>query len=201
MATSDQAFRTVIQRHRERADLPLVSDETITSIKGIDDIPDLFLASKREYPTEKRRHHHLLVEIKAPRVSIGKRERDQIRRYADTILDSQEFDKTTTKWNLYVVSGKVTDEIERDRNQKDLPHGVLWNWDDMTVWAFQWSELVTRARDEMKLVKDNLERKSRQLSVSEALRKEFPDILNSLSDCAKNEEFDNDSSVSGDLSP
>lgn len=184
MATSDQNFRNVVKKHRILAGLGDPDISVPDPIKGMDDIPDLFLAASRDYPIMPK-HHHVLVEIKAPSVSLGKKERDQIRRYAETIMDASEFDKASTHYDLFLVSAKASKEIDRDRKQKDKPYGCLWEWDNMSVWAFEWSEIIARSKEEMTLVRDNLERKSRQLSVSEAVRREFPDILSGLDDDGK----------------
>lgn len=178
LATSDKGFRTVIQRHRELAELPPTAD-SLSNIAGIDDIPDLFLAAQREYIINPR-HNHLLVEIKSPSVSLGTKEYDQIRRYGRTIRESHEFDKTSTHWDLFLVSAKCSGEIDDVRHQKGTPHGCLLELDGMTIWAFEWSELITAARDEMKLVRDHLQKTTEGLSVSEYIRKNFPDILGSL---------------------
>ena len=50
----------------------------------------------------------------------------------------------------------------------------------MTVWAFEWSEIIAKAKDEMILVREHLKRKSEELSVSKYLSENFPDILESL---------------------
>jgi len=68
-----------------------------------------------------------------------------------------------------------------DRSQKDKPYGCLWEWERMTVWAFQWSEIITTAKDEMVLVREHLKRKSEELSVSQYLSENFPDVLAALS--------------------
>lgn len=87
-------------------------------IAGAGDIPDLFLAATREFPTHPKQYH-ILVELKAPRVKLGRKEIEQIRRYAEIILESSEFDKASTRWDLVLVSSATSAEIERDRNQKD----------------------------------------------------------------------------------
>jgi hypothetical protein len=179
LATSDKSFQEVIRKHRKLAKLPDVDEINLTSVTGVHDIPDLFLASTREYPFSPK-HRHLLVEIKAPSVSLGPSERDQIRRYADIILNSDEFDKADTHWTLFLISGRCTKEIDMDRHQKDKPHGCLWEWNRMTVWAFQWSEIITTGKDEMVLVREHLKRKSEELSVSQYLSENFPDVLAAL---------------------
>jgi hypothetical protein len=68
-------------------------------------------------------HHHRLVELKAPSKSLGHKEVEQIRKYADTIVDSHQFDKRSTKWDLFPVSAKATREIHRGRKQKGRPYG------------------------------------------------------------------------------
>lgn len=179
LASSDKSFRDVIRKHRRAAELPEVSDSDLLAVSGVEDIPDLFLASSRDYPFTPK-HRHLLVELKAPNVPNGKKQLDQIRRYAETILASHEFDKSSTHWDLFLVSAQCTAEIDRDRKQKDKPHGCVWEWDNMTVWVFEWSEIIAKAREEMVLVRDHLKRKSQELTVSQYLTENFPDILDSL---------------------
>jgi len=179
LATSDQSFRTIIQRHRTKAGLPALSTEEMSQIKGIDDIPDLFLATQRDYPGDIK-HQHLLVELKAPKVSLGREEVEQVRRYAETILESDEFDKQSVHWDIYLVSSSIKKEIEKDRKQKEKKFGILWDWPNMTVWAFTWGEIVAGAREEMTLVSKHLEKKSEELAISDYLKENYPEIFENL---------------------
>jgi len=69
LATSDKSFREVIRKHRHNAGLSEIADAELENISGVQDIPDLFLAATRDFPLEPK-HHHLLVELKAPGVSL-----------------------------------------------------------------------------------------------------------------------------------
>jgi hypothetical protein len=51
----------------------------------------------------------------------------------------------------------------------------------MTVWALSWGEIIGRARTDMQLVREHLEQKSRELSVSTYLQENYPDILPGVS--------------------
>lgn len=179
LAASDKSFRTIIKRHRALAKLPDVPEEIINLPKGIKDIPDLFLAATRTFPTDIK-NYHLLVELKAPSVPLKRKEVEQVRRYAQTILDSHEFDKTSTRWDLYLVASRTNDEIELDRKQKDRPFGCLYILENVYVWAFQWSEIIAKAKEEMQLVLGHLEKKSKELEVSDYLRENYPEIFDSL---------------------
>lgn len=176
LATSDQSFREIIRRHREKAGLAPVSEEELKVVAGAADIPDLFLAARREYPTTPA-NHHVLVELKAPRVALGWKELEQVRRYAQTILNSTQFDRANTRWDIYLVSSKLTDAIEAERQQEGREFGCVSQYPQMRVWAFSWGELVDRANGEMRLVRQHLEQKSRELSVSKYLQQNFPDVL------------------------
>jgi hypothetical protein len=179
LAASDQQFRAVIRRHRTDADLDPIADDTLDSIAGINDIPDLFLAAQRDYPTDPPfpKYHRLLVELKRPSVSVGAKEVAQAKRYAKTVLKSAEFDQSSTHWDVFVVSSGVTGDIEEDRNQKGLSRGCVFDYDNVTVFVHSWGEIIDRARDEMRLVQRHLEKKSGELNVSAYLRANFPDIV------------------------
>ena len=176
LATSDKSFREVIRRHREMAGLEPTPDREMKEISGVADIPDLFLAAKREYPVQPR-SRHLLVELKAPRVSLGWKEFKQVTKYAQTVMGSPQFDRSTTHWDVHLVSTEVADEIEAHRRQKDKPVGLVAEYDNAAVWIFTWGEVIDRARSEMRLVSEHLEAKSKELSVSKYIQESFPEVL------------------------
>jgi hypothetical protein len=176
LATSDKNFRNVIRRHREEAGLSVVPEDELNAVAGTGDIPDLFLAAKREYPSVPS-NRHLLVELKAPRVSLGWKEYEQANRYAQTVVGSPQFDRTMTSWDVFLVSSQVKPEIDFQRRQKDRPHGCIADHDNARVWVFSWGEVIDRASAEMRLVRDHLNQKSRELSVSEYLQKNYPEVV------------------------
>jgi hypothetical protein len=176
LATSDQSFREIIRRHRALAGLSQLEQSSIAQVRGVEDIPDLFLAASRDHPAQPR-HHHLLVELKAPSVTVGGKELDQIRKYARTIQASSEFDKRSCSWDIFLVSAHVSDTLKLDREPSDRPFGQVAYYPNMKLWVFAWSEIITAAREELQLVKDHLRRKSEELSVSAFLQTEFPELL------------------------
>lgn len=121
----------------------------------------------------------MLVEIKAPKVDIGKKQVDQIQRYADVIMESPEFDAVDTQWDLFVVSADVKPEVQRRRESADRPFGMYDNVGNVRVWVFRWSEIITRAREELQLVRQHLVRKKADLNL-DYWRKEFPEITQSI---------------------
>jgi hypothetical protein len=179
LATSDQSFRSVIKRHRELADLPAADEVEISAIKGVQDIPDLFLAARREFPVPEpeRSCHHVIVELKRPSVKIGGNEVQQINRYGTTLTQSQQFDRLRTQWDIFVVSSEVSTDVDLLRKQRLRPEGCIADADGLRLWALSWGEIIQKAKSEMRLVREHLKLKSQELSGSEYLRKHFPDAL------------------------
>jgi hypothetical protein len=179
LATSDRSFREVIRKHRESAGLAASSDDSIRAVAGVGDIPDLFLAASRDYPVDPK-NHHLLVELKAPDVPVGEKEIAQIRRYGKTIRGSSQFDKISTRFDVYLISSRIREDSEDERHKDTLPVGCIDSWENMRLWVFTWADVIARAKEEMRMVKQHLRDKSAELSVSEYLRTNFPEILDSL---------------------
>jgi hypothetical protein len=182
LATSDRSFRDVIRRHRELAGLEPVNDEALGMVDGISKIPDLFLAAAKDYPVpaSQRQHHHVLVELKKPSVSIGQKELAQLNKYGDIIAASAEFDQQATQWDLFIVSSTVKSEVERQRKQKAYPFGCVLDGEGLRQWVFAWGEVIDRARQEMLLVRQHLELKSQELSASDYLRERFPEAFEKM---------------------
>ena len=53
----------------------------------------------------------------------------------------------------------------------------LWSFENMDVWAFEWSEIISRSREELHLVRQHLDMKYKELSVSEYLRDNYPEVF------------------------
>jgi hypothetical protein len=178
LATSDKGFRTVVDRQRVTAGLDPLDEDTFNEIAGIDQIPDLYLATKRDYQTsDGHRHEHLMVEIKRPSKKVDSEVVGQGERYASVLNACAEFDNTKTTWDLYLVSTLIDDKIVNQKRRKgDRPFGFIDQIGCVRIWAFTWGEIIGSARDEMKLVRDRLETKSLELSASEYLQKKHPHV-------------------------
>ena len=78
------------------------------------------------------------------------------------------------------MSSEIHSDSEDERHKDNLPVGCIDSWENMKLWVFSWADVIARAQEEMRLVKQHLRDKSTELSVSEYLRTNFPEILDSL---------------------
>ena len=175
LSTSDKSFKTVIQKLRATAGLAPANQEDLAEVTDYNKIPDLCFISKRDYPIEPK-HHNLLVELKAPKVSIGQKELGQIKTYGNIILKSAELPKNSNHWDLFLVSSDIHEEINMEVNQKDRPIGLVNEQPNMKIWVLRWSDIIQKAKDEMTLVRDHLKITSDEISTVDYIKEEFPFI-------------------------
>lgn len=173
LSTSDKSFRTLIANHRKQLKLRDVPSEELEKIQDVNKIPDLFMTAQRVFPIEPK-FHHLIVELKAPKVPIKEKEIAQIKKYAELVRKSPQLVKDQAVWELFLVSSDIEDSVDTERFQENRPKGLLLDNKSVKVWVFRWSEIIQKAREEMTLVSEHLKLKTEELSVSEDLKREFP---------------------------
>jgi len=181
LATSDKAFRTVIATHREQAGLEPVGEDLLSVIVGVDQIPDLFLAVRKDYPTSGGHRRNLLVELKRPTVEIGFDERTQLEKYANVVESSGAF-SIDTKFDLFVVSSSIRTELRRSVEQTHLPPGCFQQTDRTRLWARTWGDIIDAAEAELHFVKEQLRLKSAEMSVPDYFGRVFPHVGRKLTD-------------------
>jgi hypothetical protein len=109
--------------------------------------PDIFICRKRMLPNQKdvesEIEENIILELKAPAVSIGKKEHRQIQDYLDVIIKEPRFNSQTRKWKFILISTRVDEDIKQfyktfeDKGRMFLVHLVekyeiyIMTWDDV----------------------------------------------------------------------
>jgi len=114
---------------------------------------------------------NIVVELKNPRIKLGKDERDQIDAYLDVILKQQEFNALNMYWEFYLVGNSLdsTDYIKRQyENAKN--HGeksLVFKTDRYKVYVKTWSEIIADFELRHKFLNEKLELERDKLISSE----------------------------------
>ena len=104
LSVDDQSLTEVLKKHASHLDDELVIDEPVVRIDQRRGIVDLMLS--RQMPRNRADElEHLVVELKAPKVDIGKKEIDQIESYAFAVAEDARFRSINTKWDFWIISG------------------------------------------------------------------------------------------------
>jgi hypothetical protein len=146
LVSADQTFEKSLKQYFEN----FLNQQTPAKAKRADDTrrPDIFLCRKRTYDHavdhNSQIEENVIVELKAPSVTIGKDQFRQIQDYMDYIIEQPQFNSTTRRWKFYLVSAKIDQTILtqqaslKDRGRAHLTHQVdnvyeiyVMSWDDV----------------------------------------------------------------------
>jgi hypothetical protein len=106
---------------------------------------------------------HLVVELKAPKVPIGRNEIAQVEGYVGAITKDSRFDTNTTKWHFWALSRQVDEDVLRIRQIQHADPGVIIQQDNLVVIVRTWAQVIAENRARMKFFEASLE-----LSVTKA---------------------------------
>jgi len=189
LGTSDQALTNVLQKHLKINEL---SEEDIDNIaeqikhdakKGnmlLKKIPDLYLW--RKYSDSKQKNvKNLIVELKAPKVSLGIKEREQADKIYRGIAGAKGSGYTVdqnNRWEYYLVSSKITTELELCIPDKEK--GILYQYENYTIYAVTWESIIRSARFALGQVKKQLEIKITEEHRASLLEKYLGDVCFSI---------------------
>lgn len=149
-------LNSVLRRHLEatKHDVDLSS---ITPVRREDDkvgIVDLMLGRASR---GSRGREHLIVELKAPKVSIGSKEVDQIKSYADAVVSDPQFVDNSVRWDFWIVSTDMSSIVKRDADSANTPQGCVVEWDNsVRVRAKTWSDLINECEERLHYYRDCL---------------------------------------------
>ena len=99
---------------------------------------------------------YLLVELKRPSISVGRKELDQLEDYVNAILAQPDFVQTSTTWNFYLVSGTYDEVVKERITQKDRPVGLFLDKPNHKVWVKSSAELIRDCEARLQFVQDKL---------------------------------------------
>ncbi|MEM1112905.1 MAG: ATP-binding protein [Pseudomonadota bacterium] len=158
LSVDDQSLTEVLRKHVEHLDEDISIDEPVKRIDGKRGIVDLMLSKQmpRNHPNELE---HLVVELKAPRVKIGKKEIDQIESYAYAVAEDERFRSINTRWDFWIISSDHDKYAKRKLQNDAHEDGVIIRITEdinITVWIKTWSELISENKHRLKFLRDKL---------------------------------------------
>jgi uncharacterized small protein (DUF1192 family) len=111
----------------------------------------------RVVPNENPNHReYLLVELKRPSITVGRKEVDQLEDYVNAILAQPDFVNISTQWNFYLVTSEYDDVVKQRITQENRPRGLFIDQPNHKVWIKSWAELVHDCEARLKFVQDKL---------------------------------------------
>ncbi|MEU8125950.1 ATP-binding protein [Micromonospora sp. NPDC049049] len=158
LLVSDQSLDAVLAQHLHLLRRAEESGEPVLRHDGRVGIVDLMLSrAKRDHD----RRQHLVVELKAPKVTVGDKELGQIKSYALAVIRDDRFSNVKTEWDFWLVTKKMDDFAAAEAEQDDRPKGCVWDKRigsaSVRVWVKSWSEIIDDCEGRLQYFKDHFD--------------------------------------------
>jgi hypothetical protein len=147
--TQDKNFETALTEY-----LHILDGEPKEKIPYVMDTPDklrrmdIFMCRQRlvndpDYGNTSQLEENIVIELKAPKVTIGKTQLRQVEDYRDIIIKQPKIHSQTRIWKFFLVGVEVDEDIKKeyravqDKGKRFLVHRT----DNFEIYVMTWSDL------------------------------------------------------------
>ena len=111
----------------------------------------------REVPKGDRSlREYLLIELKRPSLTVGRKELDQLDDYVTAIIKQPDYVQATTTWNFFLVTTEYSPVIAHRINQERRAPGLYIDGANYKVFVKQWAELIRDCEARLDFVQEKL---------------------------------------------
>jgi hypothetical protein len=155
---SDRELTTVLKVHKEKLDPELVIDEPVKLLTRKRGIVDLML-SRSQKRHRANDYEHLVVELKAPKVTLGSKELTQIKDYALSVSRDPRYHRVPgVRWHFWLVSDEYDEFVKSEIDSGPDPDRRLVNrGPNFSVGVKTWGEILDENNARLQFVKQALE--------------------------------------------
>ncbi|MBF0426430.1 MAG: ATP-binding protein [Magnetococcales bacterium] len=181
LTASDQGLTEVLRAHARQREIEIQIDAPVSRVDGRKGIVDLMLSRKvpRNHANELE---HLVVELKAPAVTIGSKEITQVKEYAFAVANDDRFKGAETRWTFWVISNAMDKFAQTEARQGNRPEGVIYVSPDgdnprITIWAKMWGQVIRDSRERHRFFREALEHQVDKGASLHHLQKTYENLL------------------------
>jgi hypothetical protein len=162
-----------LRQHRKLLGDDIVIDEPVKHISKTRGIVDLMLSRAL------RRHRadeldHLVVELKAPKVKVGKDEVTQIEEYAISVAADQRFRTNDgVRWTFWVLS----DDVDKYAEFRIKNAGIIEQKGNITIGIKTWGQIIQENKARLQFFQEKLEHQADQGTALRYLQEKYEAFL------------------------
>ncbi len=169
LAGSEETLEEVLKKHIEK--LGKRADE-VDDVESLDtDSLRIDLMLQKAIQPRPGEFDYLVVELKRPSKKIDSDVLTQIKKYAMAVSGDERFRGVKIRWTFIAISNDLDEFAEREANQKNRPAGLVWDDENITVWAKSWAEVINDARTKLSFFNTQLAYAADRDSAKEYLQK------------------------------
>lgn len=180
LMSSERGLTEMAHNHLGLLGLPTKPVEPVKRWDGKSGRVDLHLAVKmQEFETAR----HLIVELKAPDITLGRRELDQVEDYANTILEKPVFATDKASWDLILVGTDYDGVVENRFVQGARSQGLVLSptakpgKPAVRVFVRRWRDILDENRARLRFMTSNLEHDPSLEDGLNHIRQQYADLL------------------------
>ncbi|MFF0759472.1 ATP-binding protein [Streptomyces sp. NPDC003737] len=158
LMVSERGLSEVLRKHLSLLRLPEVDDDSVRLLDGSTGRVDLMLSKTTVWV---QKPHHLVVELKRPRVKLGMAEFSQLVKYATTIVNDERFKATEANWDFWLIGNSMDESLRSLTRQPHLPPGQAATVGSTArLWVREWSEVIQECKQRLHFYRDRLDYQS-----------------------------------------
>lgn len=181
LMVSERGLTAALERHRALLGEDHDASTPVRLLDGKSGRLDLLLSVAA---TEHDRNRHLVVELKAPRITAGLKELTQIKSYAKAVAQDPRFASTTTEWDFWLVTSEMDDDVRQEVNQANRERGLAFEPDlpdapgaKVRVWVRDWGQIIDDAKRRLDYFQKSLQHDPSLEDARNYLRRNHGDII------------------------
>ncbi len=156
LSVDDKSLTEVLRKHRELLGDSIAIDEPVKHPSKERGIVDLMLSRSI-------RHHkaddltHLVVELKAPKIKVDRKEITQIEEYARAVTEDERFRSVGTTWMFWVISDDYGDHAEFRMKGSGNGNGKIYESGNVSIWVKTWAQVLDENRARLQFFQERFE--------------------------------------------
>lgn len=176
LSVSDKSLTEVLRKHRKLLGNDVI-DRPVRNIAKARGIVDLMLSRALHRGDELE---HLVVELKAPHVTITKDEVNQIEEYAFSVMDDERFNQNTVRWTFWVISDDMDSFAEKRILEHEQQHGTIYRKGSSVIAIKIWSQIIEDNKARLQFFQEKLQHQVDGQTALKYLQKEYDKFLAGL---------------------
>jgi hypothetical protein len=155
---SDRSLTEVLRKHKEHLDSDIRIDEPVRVIDKKRGIVDLML-SRAVHRHRSNDFEHLVIELKAPSVSITDKEIAQINKYALAVAADERFATVPgVRWHFWLISNALSEYASKMiEGGPDPQQRLVFQDGRIAVGIKTWGELIEENRARLQFFQEHLQ--------------------------------------------
>jgi hypothetical protein len=177
MMSSERGLTQMLRTHLKLEGLPDNDVHPVKRWNGKTGRVDLHLAVRAQ---EHDRARHLIVELKAPDITPGRKELDQVEDYANVIVGHPRFATGGSFWDVILI-GTDMDAVAKNRIT-DLNSGLFWSQDvdggpKVRMFLRKWTDVIAENKRRLDFITTKLEHDPSTSESLDWVRQNYASVL------------------------